>query len=648
MIRISTFVSQLLVRVHLLTVVAIVPIFMLFSSIAQPQDAKSEKRVTVNYPSIDIGVQSLPARKEAQLATVNTFRVFYDFQFSDQLPQSGITFKHKIVDDAGKSYKLVHYDHGNGIAVADVDADGLYDIYFVTQLGSCELWKNLGKGKFENITESAGVSLTGKIGVTASFADIDNDGDDDLYVTTVRNGNVLFENDGKGHFKDISKAAGLNYAGHSSGAVIFDYNNDGLLDLFLTNVGVYTTDQKGRGGYFTGKDHAFEGHLHPDREEGNVLFKNMGKTKFSDVTKQVGLIDKTWSGDASFSDLNNDLYPDLYVLNMQGDNIFYQNVEGRSFVSKTDAYFPKTPWGAMGIKFFDFNNDGFMDLMLSDMHSDMSQEVGPDKEKLKSDMRWPDPVLQGRENNIFGNAFYKNLGEGKFEEVSDKIGVENYWPWGLSVGDINADSYQDMLITSSMNFPFRYQVNSLLLNDNGEVFRDSEFILGVEPRRDGRTHTYWFDLDCLTVDKGHPFCRSVPPDNYTFMGTLGSRSSVIFDLDNDGDMDIVTNEFNSEPQVLISNLSDKKELHFLKVLLRGKKSNRNGLGALVKVSAGGKVYSQYNDGKSGYLSQSSLPLYFGLGSATEIDQIEILWPSGTKQTMKKPGKMNSVLEIEED
>ena len=547
-----------------------------------PQDATSEKRVTVNYPSIDIGVQSLPARKEAQLATVNTFRIFYDFQFSDQLPQSGITFKHKIVDDAGKSYKLVHYDHGNGIAVADIDADGLYDIYFVTQLGSCELWKNLGKGKFENITESAGVSLTDKIGVTASFADIDNDGDDDLYVTTVRNGNVLFENDGKGHFKDISKAAGLNYVGHSSGAVIFDYNNDGLLDLFLTNVGVYTTDQKGRGGYFTGKDHAFEGHLHPDREEGNVLFKNMGKTKFSDVTKQVGLIDKTWSGDASFSDLNNDLYPDLYVLNMQGDNIFYQNVEGRSFVSKTDAYFPKTPWGAMGIKFFDFNNDGFMDLMLSDMHSDMSQEVGPDKEKLKSDMKWPDPVLQGRENNIFGNAFYKNLGEGKFEEVSDKIGVENYWPWGLSVGDINADSYQDMFITSSMNFPFRYQVNSLLLNDNGEIFRDSEFILGVEPRRDGRTHTYWFDLDCLTADKGHPFCRSVPPDNYTFMGTLGSRSSVIFDLDNDGDMDIVTNEFNSEPQVLISNLSDKKELHFLKVLLKGKKSNRNGLGAPLK------------------------------------------------------------------
>lgn len=623
-------------------------LFMVSPMKGLAQDPSNEQRVSVNYPSIDIGVQTLAARKEAQLATVNTFHVFYDFQFSDQLPGSGITFKHKIVDDAGKHYKLVHYDHGNGIAVADVDADGLYDIYFVTQLGTCELWKNQGKGKFENITQSAGVGLTDKIGVTASFADIDNDGDDDLYVTTVRKGNVLFENDGKGYFKDISKQSRLDYVGHSSGAVFFDYNNDGLLDLFLTNVGKYTIEKKGAGGYFIGTDHAFEGHLHPDREEHNILFKNTGKNQFSDVTKQVQLVDTTWSGDASFADLNNDRYPDLYVLNMQGDNRYYENVEGRRFVDKTNAYFPKTPWGAMGIKFFDYNNDGFMDLMLSDMHSDMSQEVGPDKEKLKSDMKWPDPVLQGRHNNIFGNAFYKNLGTGKFEEISDKIGVENYWPWGLSVGDLNADGFEDMFITSSMNFPFRYGINSLLLNDNGEIFRDSEFILGIEPRRGERTHTYWFDLDCLSTEKGHPFCKSVPPNNYTFMATLGSRSSVIFDLENDGDLDIVTNDFNSEPLVLVSNLSGKKEVQFIKVLLTGKKSNRNGLGATVKVWAGGKVYTQYNDGKSGYLSHSHLPLYFGLGKATEIDQIEVLWPSGAKQVIQKPVKINTTIQIEEE
>jgi enediyne biosynthesis protein E4 len=614
---------------------------------AQQEETSSKERTSIDYPSIDIGVDSLPARKEAQLATADSFHVFHDFQFIDQLPESGITFKNKIVDDAGKSYKLVHYDHGNGIAVADVDGDGLYDIYFVTQLGTCELWKNLGNGKFENITESSGTGLTDRVAVTASFADIDNDGDDDLYVTTVRKGNVLFENDGKGHFKNISKESQLDYVGHSSGAVFFDYNNDGLLDLFLVNVGQYTTDQKGRDGYFIGMDHAFEGHLMANKSERSILFKNLGKNRFVDVSQQVQLMDTSWSGDASFTDFNHDGYPDLYVLNMQGDDHYYENTKGTQFVDKTNTYFPMTPWGTMGIKFFDYNNDGLMDLMLTDMHSDMSQQVGPDKEKLKSDMKWPDQVLQGRENNIFGNAFYKNLDKGKFEEISDKIGVENYWPWGLSVGDLNADGYQDMFITASMNFPFRYGINSLLLNDNGETFRDSEFILGVEPRRDGRTHTFWFDLDCLGADKDHPYCKSLEPGNYSFMGTLGSRSSVIFDLDNDGDLDIVTNDFNSEPQVFISNLSTKKDIHFIKVQLVGKKSNRNGLGATVKVSAGDTVYTQYNDGKSGYLSQSDLPLYFGLGKTAEVNQIEVQWPSGKKSVIQKAITMNSVIRIEE-
>ena len=615
---------------------------------AQAEEPSSKERTTVNYPSIDIGVETLAARKAAQLTTADSFHVFHDFQFTDQLPESGITFKHKIVDDAGKRYKLVHYDHGNGLAVADVDGDGLYDIYFVTQLGTCELWKNQGNGKFENITESSGTGLTDKVAVTASFADIDNDGDDDLYVTTVRKGNVLFENDGKGHFKNISKESHLDYIGHSSSAVFFDYNNDGLLDLFLVNVGQYTTDQKGPGGYFIGMDHAFEGHLMPNKSERSILFKNLGKNRFADVSQQVQLMDASWSGDASFTNLNNDTYPDLYVLNMQGDDHYYENMKGERFVDKTNTFFPKTPWGSMGIKFFDYNNDGLFDLMLSDMHSDMSQQVGPDKEKLKSDMKWPDGVLQGRENNIFGNAFYKNLDNGKFEEISDKIGVENYWPWGLSVGDLNADGYQDMIVTSSMNFPFRYGINSLLLNDNGETFRDSEFILGIEPRRDGRTHTYWFDLDCLGPDKDHPFCKGLPPANYAFRATLGSRSSVIFDLDNDGDLDIVTNDFNSEPQVFVSNLSAKKDIHFIKVQLAGKNSNRNALGATVKVSAGGSVYTQYNDGKSGYLSQSDLPLYFGLGKFAEIDQIEVQWPSGKKSVIQKPIKMNTTLRIEEE
>lgn len=191
----------------------------------------------------------LAARRDAQLKAAASLEPFHAFRFTDHQAESGISFRHRIVEDAGKRYKAVHYDHGNGVAIADVDGDGRLDVYFVNQVGGSQLWRNAGGGRFENITAAAGVAVDDRIGVSASFGDLDNDGDPDLYVTTVRGGNVLFENDGKGRFRDISAASGLNYTGHSSSAVLFDYNRDGRLDVFLVNVGRYTTDTIGGDGY---------------------------------------------------------------------------------------------------------------------------------------------------------------------------------------------------------------------------------------------------------------------------------------------------------------------------------------------------------------------------------------------------------------
>jgi hypothetical protein len=614
--------------------------------------ASNDSLPQVVFPSPDAGADTLAARKQAQMETVKQFKVFYQFQFTDKVRESGITFVNHAVEDAGRHYKPVHYDHGTGIAVADVDGDGLYDIYFVNQVGGNELWKNLGGGKFKNITEEAGVGLPGRISVAAAFADIDNSGRQDLFVTTVRGGNALFENDGHGHFKDISKEAGVDLVAHSSGAFFFDYDNDGLLDLFVCNVGQYTNDEKGANGQYVGLHDAFAGHLHPERFEYPVLYKNMGHHKFKDVTAEVGLHPVGWCGDASFADLNGDGYPGLFILNMQGHGHYYENEGGRKFVDKTQQYFPRTPWGSMGIKFFDYDNDGKMDLLITDMHSDMFEDIGPDREKLKArpERIPPEQFLGGPPDTfIFGNALYHNLGGGKFEEVSDRMGVENYWPWGVSVGDLNADGWDDIFISSGMSFPFRYGINSLLLNNRGEKFLDSEFLLGVEPRRDGRTHTPWFDVDCSDPTLGGLGKNVCEGQTGKIMvnAALSSRSSVIFDLDNDGDLDIVTNDFNSEPQVLISDLAQRKEIHWLKVVLEGTASNRNGLGATVRVHVGNRVLTKYNDGKSGYLSQSVLPLYFGLGDSKTIDRVEVNWPSGRKQMLTKDLHVNRTLEITE-
>jgi hypothetical protein len=601
----------------------------------------------VRYPSPDVGVESLAARKKAQLDTLDQFKVFYQFHFTDKVKDSGITFVHHIVDDAGIDYKPVHYDHGNGIAVADVDGDGLYDIYFVNQVGGNELWKNLGGGKFKNITKEAGVGLPGRISVSASFADIDNNGVPDLFVSTVLGGNALFKNDGHGHFKDISKQAGVDLVSHSSGAVFFDYDNDGLLDLLVCNVGKYTSEKKGAQGQYLGLADAFAGHLHPQRFEYPVLYKNLGHDHFKDVTAGVGLRPTTWCGDATFTDLNGDGFPDLFILNMQGHDHYLENEGGNRFVDKTEQYFPKTPWGAMGVKFFDFDNDGRIDLIVTDMHSDMSQSVDPDREKLKSTMRWPDSFLQAASHSdyIWGNAFYHRLENGQFEEISDRLGVENYWPWGVSVGDINADGWDDIFVASGMSFPFRYGINSMLLNNRGEKFLDSEFLLGIEPRKD--IYVPWFDLDCSQKglsELNQKVCAG-QAGKIRVMSPRSSRSSVMFDLDNDGDLDIVTNEFNSAPQVLVSDLAQQRKIRWLKVILVGTRSNRNGLGATVRLHAAGQTYTKYNDGKSGYLSQSVLPLYFGLGDTATIDRLEVDWPSGEKQVVTSGLAENQTLRI---
>lgn len=585
--------------------------------------------------------------QRAQAKAAEGTSVFHDFRFVDRLAASGIPFRHRIVDDAGKAYRPAHYDHGNGLAVADVDGDGRLDIYFVNQAGGNVLVRNLGGGRFEDVTVPAGVAVPGKVSVSASFGDIDNDGDADLYVTTVRGGNHLFENDGQGRFRDISAAAGVSYTGHSSSAVFFDYDRDGRLDLFLVNVGRYTTETVGGHGYryYIAYEDAFSGHLKPDRAERSILYRNQGGNRFADVSQQVGLVDASWSGDATVVDGNDDGWPDLYLVNMQGDDEYYENAKGRRFVRRSRQLFPRTSWGSMGVKVFDVDNDGRFDIFVTDMHSDMSEPIGPDREKRKSEMQWPVSFRGSGKTSVWGNTFFRKEGPGRYREVSDALNLESYCPWGPSVGDLNADGFDDVFIASGMNYPERYMINVARLNDRGRGFLDAEFLLGIEPRQDGVAIPF-FELDASGADKGHRDAAGAS-GRVVVWGARGTRSAVIFDLDGDGDLDIVTNEFNAEPMVLVSNLTERTRVAYLSVALEGTASNRDGLGAVVRVSAGGTTYAKVYDGSSGYLSHSLYPLYFGLAGADRVDWIEVGWPSGRTQRLEGPIAVNSTIAIRE-
>lgn len=602
----------------------------------------------------------LDAMAAIQVARAGDQMARHDFSLTDVLPESGITFRNKVVPDAAVAFKTNQYDHGNGLAVADVDGDGFLDVHFMSQFGRKELWRNKGDGTFEDITDSAGVAFEEKVGVASSFGDLDNDGDPDLYITSVRHGNELYANDGAGHFTNVTADAGLGYEGHSSAVDFFDYNHDGLLDVFVSNIGKYTTEVEGTGSdnpfdsdegksypYYVGMIDGFTAQLNRAWAEPSLLFRNEGNLRFVDVTNEVGLTTDAWNGDALPFDANGDGWVDLYFVNMQGNDVYFENGSGERFVDKSLEVFPNTPWGSTGGTVIDYDNDGVHELYIVDMHSDMSEDVTPLLDDKKARTVLPEGITHSEGRSIWGNAVLRNPGRPPYVDVSDSIGAENMWPWGVSAGDLNADGYEDLFVTTSMGFAFRYQPNTVLLNEGGARFVRSEFTLGVEPRRDRRAFQPWYSVNCAN-QPDHNVCEGTGQKGELFVWQpYASRGSVVFDIEGDGDLDVITNELMAEPQVLRSNLAERSTVHYLLVHLTGTDSNRDGLGAVVTVTAGGKTYQQIHDGQSGYLAQSSMPLYFGLGDSATVDNVTVRWPTGTEQTVAGPIESGTRLEITE-
>ncbi|MBC9868611.1 MAG: hypothetical protein F7O42_12170 [Opitutae bacterium] len=610
--------------------------------------------------------------KNEQIANRHKISAYTEFQFEDRRLESGIDFKHQTMTDLLKQGgRIFYYRHENGLAIADYDNDGWIDIYFVSHIGSSQLWRNVGSGNFQNVTESAGVGTDGQIAASAGFADYDNDGDPDLFVTTTRIGNILFENLGDGTFHDVTKKVGLDSRFHSSAPVFFDYDGDGWLDLYVLNTGKFTGREKNEDhGYFVPVVGAPMLHMREGTSESNKLYRNV-KGDFVDVTEKVGLSDQMWSGDATIMDVNDDGWMDLYVLDMHRSDEVFINQQGISFQRMTQTYFPRNPHGSQGVNSFDYNNDGFFDLFVTDMHADMiwtnprrpnaGVRFEPSQRHLKSDIavsgapreKLKTHFLKKLEDKqvIWGNAFFEGArgSDGMvYRENSDELGLENYWPWGVSVEDVNADGFEDVFITASMNYPWRYRPNSMRLYEGGRKFVEAAGLLGIDPREDEKTKVPIFIRDCATeyikLD-----CNGKHEGMVEVFGSLGSRSSVIFDLDNDGDLDIVTNENYYYPQVLVSDLSEQKRINYLKLRFRGVANNRSGIGTKVVVALpdGQKLHRVY-DGKSGFISHSDYPLYIGLGENREFSSIEVTWANGRKQTVPGSSVINRVLRIEEN
>jgi len=546
--------------------------------------------------------------------------------FQERAAASGLNFHMSYLpEEQGAQFKVNLYDHGAGLAVGDFDGDGFDDVYFCNQLGKNALYRNKGDGTFEEVTDKAGVGLGDRICVAAAWADYDNSGRQSLFVTSTRGGNVLFKNMGNGTFKDVTKEAGLSHVGHSQACLWFDFDNDGYLDLLVTNTAHWTTDQHEPGSrYFRGPKDLVSGFLSTPQET-NILYHNNHDGTFTDVTKHAGLEGKGWCGDATILDYDNDGYPDVLVTAMFGGTTLYHNNRDGTFSDVTRDVLGSTSWGAMGGKPFDADNDGRLALYVVDMHSDMWMDVkldytAADLAEFKKEERrkhgggalprrhnLDDLVYKGRIiPDLYGNSFYRNLGDGHFEEVSDKAGLETFWPWGIATGDFDNDGHEDIFIASGMGYPFPYWPNYLMHNNGDGTFTDQAEILGIEPPPRGK---YFKDQI-----NGRQAARS-------------SRCTAVADFAHDGRLDILVNNFNDVPYYFRNRLPRRNYIAFQ---LQGRRCNHDAIGAEVRLYVGKEIMTRQVSSFGGYLTQSSKNVHFGLGDRQAIDRVEIRWPGDRK------------------
>jgi enediyne biosynthesis protein E4 len=528
-----------------------------------------------------LGMAALPAREAAEVL------------FRDITRDSGIAFEHH--SDPEKKY--IVESMGGGVALLDFDDDGLVDLYFVDSLtietakdpkaARSALYRNAGEGRFQDVTDKAGVGHPGW-GMGTCVADFDGDGADDIYVTTLGD-NRLYRNNRDGTFTDFSEKAGVTVGGWSAGCGFADYDRDGDLDLFVTRyvkIDLANLPEFGKGKTCEYRGIAVQCGPRGLPGETDVLLRNDGKGRFTDVSTAAGVSDpKGYFGlGVAWTDSNEDGWPDLFVANDSTPNFFYVNQKDGTF---KEAAFPMgvavgedgTEQGSMGVAVGDYDRSGRFSLFVTNFADEY-------------------------------NALYRSEGA-HFTDVSfrSKTAPSSlpYVGWGTSFFDYDNDGWEDVYVVNGHVYP---QLDKARLGASAP-YRQRKLL--YHSRRDG------------TFDE--VAARYGP----ILMEERVSRGSVIGDLDNDGRLDLVINDLDGPAQVLRNELAGTG--HWLIVKLRGRAPNTNAIGAVViATTADGTQHRLVRSGTS-YISQDDMRQHFGLGSATKVDSMEVRWPDGTKSVL---------------
>lgn len=544
--------------------------------------------------------------------------------------ESGIHFQNNIVESATRNVLAYEYFYnGGGVAVGDLNNDGLPDIVFTSNTGEPQVYLNKGHFVFEDISKKSKIRAGGwKTGVT--MADVNGDGWLDVYICRSGNGdpdsrsNLLFINQRNGTFKEMGAQYGIDDKGNSTQAVFFDYDNDGNLDLFLLNHSIKRMKN------FDVK------YMKSARDSvaGDKLYHNDGNGHFTDVSEQAGIIGNPicFGLGVAVADFNGDGWPDLYVTNdYDEDDYLYINQKNGRFKESLTAFLGHTSKFSMGCDVGDVNNDGLSDLLTLDML--------PEDNRRQKLLKGPDGYdhFQALLNSGYYYQYMRNMlhlatrvdNKIQYCEIGQLAGVSNTdWSWSALFGDFDLDGWQDLFITNgymrdytNMDF-LKYtapeEIRKYLLQGQKPDMYEM-----VKKMPSSQVKSYLFR------NTGHLSFENVTQKWGMGLPSL-SNGAAYGDFDNDGDWDLVVNNIN-QPAFIWQNHAEDLKNNYLKIRCTGEKKNTFGIGAKVIVSAeDGFRQIQQLELTHGFQSSSEPCLIFGLGKRQSVN-VDILWPDGKEQ-----------------